>query len=148
MTHPLPGGFVAPTRNGVAGGCQAVISNNDLTGRNNRMLARAVHRGGIPGSTRSNREAQGKNRDKNRAHDGRFQSSAAHYVFGSAVDDPKLRMLHDRSIRRNNFVMPDHPTGKEALLRYRFTPYAPAHFGVAWHPKPEMRKLAGHARRR
>jgi hypothetical protein len=125
LTHPLPGGFVAPTRDGEAGGCQTVISNSDLTGRNDRMLARAVHRGGIPGSTQSNQEAQGKNRGKNRAHDGRFQSSAARYVFGSAVDHPKLRVLHDRSIRRDNFVMPDHPTGKEALLRYRFTPYAP-----------------------
>jgi hypothetical protein len=78
------------------------------------MLARAVHRGGIPGSTGSNQEAQGKNTgknsEKNRAHDGRFQSSAARYVFGSAVDHPKLRVLHDRSIRRDNFVMPDHPT--------------------------------------
>jgi hypothetical protein len=125
MIHPLPGGFVAPTRDGVAGGSQTVISNNDLTGRNDRMLARAVHRCGIPGSTRSNQEAQGKNRDKDRAHDGRFQSSAARHVFGSTVDHPKLRVLHDRSIRRDNFVMPDHPTGKEALLRYRFTPYAP-----------------------
>jgi hypothetical protein len=71
------------------------------------MLARAVHRGGIPGSTRSNQEAQGKNRDKDRAHDGRFQSSGARYVFGSAVDHPKLRVLHDRSIRRDNFMMPD-----------------------------------------
>jgi hypothetical protein len=110
LTHPLPGGFVAPTRDSEAGGCQTVISNSDLTGRNDRMLARAVHRGGIPGSTQSNQEAQGKNRGKNRAHDGRFQSSAARYVFGSAVDHPKLRVLHDRSIRRDNFVMPDHPT--------------------------------------
>ena len=121
MTHPLPGGFVAPTRDGVAGGCQAPISNNDLIGGNDRMLARAVHRGGIPGSTRSNQEAQGKNRgknrDKNRAHDGRFQSNAARNVFGSAVDHRKLRVLHDRSIRRDSFVMPDHPTGKEAPIR-------------------------------
>ena len=29
--------------------------------------------------------------------------------LGSAVDHPKLRVLHDRSIRRDNFVMPDHP---------------------------------------
>jgi len=109
LTHPSPGGFVAPTRDGVAGGCQTVIWGNDLTARADRMLALMVHRGGIPGSTGSNQEAQGKNRaknrDKNRAHDGRFQSSAARYVSGSAVDHPKLRVLHDRSIRLNNFVM-------------------------------------------
>ena len=129
MIHPLPGGFVAPTRDGVAGGSHTVIWSNDLTGRNDRMLARAVHRGGIPGSTLCNQEDQdknrGKNRDKNSAHDGRFQSSAARCVFGRDVDHPKLRVLHDRSIRWDNFLMPDHPTGKEVLLRYRFTPYAP-----------------------
>jgi len=70
------------------------------------MLARAVHRGGIPGSTLSNQKE-----DKNRAHDGRFQSSAARYLFGGDVDHPKLRVLHDRSIRRDNFLMPDHPSG-------------------------------------
>jgi hypothetical protein len=78
------------------------------------MLARAVHRSGIPGSTGSNQEAQGnnrgKNRGKNRAHDGRFQSSAARYVFGRDVDRPKLPVLRNRSIRRHNFVMPDRPT--------------------------------------
>jgi len=86
-----------------------VISNSDLTGRNDRMLARAVHRGGIPGSTQSNQEAQGKNRGKNRAHDVVSNRVLPAMYLGSAVDHPKLRVLHDRSIRRDNFVMPDHP---------------------------------------
>ena len=146
LLHPSPGGFVAPTRDGVAGRSQTVISNNDWTG-NDRMLARAVHRGGIPGSTRSNHEAQGKNRGKNRAHDGRFQSSAARYVFWFGR---RPRQAPDASRSFNsadNFVTPDHSTGKEALLRYRFTPYAPAYFGVACHPKP-ARKEVEPARRR
>ena len=33
----------------------------------------------------------------------------AMYLMGD-VDHPKLRMLRNRSIRRDNFVMPDRPT--------------------------------------
>jgi hypothetical protein len=106
MTHPLPGSFVAPTRDGVAGGCRTVIWSNALTGRNDGVLARAMRRGGIPGSNRSNQEAQDRNRGKNSAHDGRFQSSAARIYLVGGVDRLKLRMFHDHSIRRHNFMMP------------------------------------------
>jgi hypothetical protein len=70
------------------------------------MLALMVHRGGIGGSNRSDQEAQGNNRGKNSAHDGRFQSSAARYLFGRDVEHPKLPLGGDRSIRRDNVVMP------------------------------------------
>ena len=34
----------------------------------------------------------------------------AMYLVGTSTT-PKLRVLHDRSIRRDNFAMPDHPSG-------------------------------------
>jgi len=92
LTHPLPGRFVAPARDGEAGGCRTAIWSDGLTGRNHRLLARPMHGGGVSGSRESHQEAHGKSGSKNSAHDGRFQSSAARnvsYVFGSAVDDPQ-----------------------------------------------------------